>query len=46
MTDDRKTDVEETVEELLEDPDSPDGGSTTPPQTIDAEPSAPGKDAR
>jgi hypothetical protein len=46
MTEDRKTDVEEAVEELIEDPDSPDKGHTTPPQTIDAEPSAPDKDAR
>lgn len=46
MSDERKTDVEEAVEELIEDPDAPEKGNTTPPQTIDAEPSAPGKDAR
>ena len=46
MIDDKKTDVENAVEELLEDPDSPEKGDTQPPQTIDAEPSAPDKDAR
>ena len=46
MSDERKTDVEEAVEELIEDPDAPEKGNTTPPQTIDAEPSAPGTDAR
>ena len=46
MTEGGKTDVEETVEELIEDPDSPDKGDTRSPQTIDAEPSAPDKDAR
>lgn len=30
--------VEETIEELLVDPDAPERGNTTPPQTIDAEP--------
>lgn len=46
MSDDRKTDVEESIEQLLEDPDSPDKADATPPQTIDAEPSRPDKDAR
>ncbi|MBY0301371.1 MULTISPECIES: hypothetical protein [Sphingomonas] len=30
--------MQEAVEELLTDPDSPDKGNTNPPQTIDAEP--------
>ncbi|WP_157085244.1 MULTISPECIES: hypothetical protein [Sphingomonas] len=30
--------VQEAVEELLTDPDSPDKGNTNPPQTTDAEP--------
>lgn len=30
--------VEETIEELLVDPDAPERVNTTPPQTIDAEP--------
>lgn len=46
MTDDTKTDVERIVDDVLEDPDSPDKGDRGTPQTIDAEPSAPGKDAR
>jgi hypothetical protein len=46
MAEDKKTDVEQIVEEVLEDPDSPDKGATGTPQTIDAEPSEPGKDAR
>lgn len=46
VNDGRKTDVEEIVEELVEDPDSPAKGNRSPPQTIDAEPSEPGKDAR
>jgi hypothetical protein len=46
MTNDRKTVVEESIEQLFEDPDSPDKSDTAPPQTIDAEPSAPDKDAR
>ena len=33
-----KNDVTEAVEELLTDPDAPEKGNTTPPQTIDAEP--------
>ncbi len=44
---DEKTGVEEAVEELFTDPDAPDkGNDTRPPQTIDAEPSRPEKDAR
>ena len=46
MTEANKTDVERIVEEVLEDPDAPERGDTNPPQTIDAEPSRPGKDAR
>lgn len=46
MADEKKTDVEEIVGEVLEDPDSPDKGDAGTPQTIDAEPSAPDKDAR
>ena len=38
--------VQEAVEELLVDPDAPERGNTTPPQTIDAEPSRIDKDAR
>lgn len=38
---DRKTDIQEAIEEILVDPDSPDRGATTPPQTIDAEPNTP-----
>ena len=42
-----KNDEPNVVEELVTDPDSPDkGNSTPPPQTIDAEPSQPDKDAR
>lgn len=37
-----KTDIEEAVEELIEDPDAPErGDAARPPQTVDAEP-APG----
>lgn len=40
MTEQKKNEVEETVEELLTDPDAPDkGNSAPPPQTTDAEPS-------
>jgi hypothetical protein len=46
MTDDRKTDVEKIVEQVLDDPDSPAKGNTDSPQTIDAEPAQPSKDAR
>lgn len=47
MTDANKpSDVEKVVDELLTDPDSPDKGNSAPPQTIDAEPSRPDKDAR
>ncbi len=42
----KQTDVEKAVDELVTDPDSPDKGNVQPPQTIDAEPSAPDKDAR
>ena len=43
MTTDRKKPdadnaIEETIEELLVDPDAPERGNTKPPQTIDAEP--------
>ena len=42
-----KTGIEEAVEELLSDPDSPENSDTRrPPQTIDAEPSRPEKDGR
>lgn len=33
-----KNDLQEAIEELLTDPDAPEKGNTTPPQTIDAEP--------
>ena len=46
MADEPKSDVERIVDDVLEDPDSPEKGDTGIPQTIDAEPSAPGKDAR
>lgn len=46
MTEGEKTDVEEIVDEVLADPDTPEKGDTNTPQTIDAEPSQPGKDAR
>jgi hypothetical protein len=43
---DKQNDVQEAAEELLVDPDAPGkGNSAPPPQTIDAEPSAPDKDA-
>lgn len=35
---DRRTDIEEAIDEMLVDPDAPERGNTTPPQTIDAEP--------
>lgn len=38
MSDKKESGIEEAVEELLTDPDAPEKGSTTPPQTIDAEP--------
>ncbi|WP_375272289.1 hypothetical protein [Sphingomonas sp.] len=41
-----KNDVQKATEELLEDPDAPEKGNTRPPQTIDAEPMQPDKDAR
>ena len=37
-TPDEDNAVEETIEELFVDPDAPERGNTTPPQTIDAEP--------
>ena len=42
MPDDKaKTDVEEAIEELIEDPDAPEkGDADKPPQTIDAEPTS------
>jgi hypothetical protein len=47
MSDEKKTDIEEAIEELFTDPDAPQNSDTRhPPQTIDAEPSAPDKDAR
>lgn len=46
VTDQKKTDVEEIVGELLEDPDSADKGNRATPQTIDAEPSEPDSDGR
>lgn len=47
MTDEKKTGVEEAVDELFTDPDAPQNSDTKrPPQTIDAEPSRPEKDAR
>lgn len=46
MGEHRKTDIEEAVEELLTDPDSPDMGDTEVPQTIDAEPGEADKNVR
>ncbi len=43
---DKENDVQKAVEELVEDPDSPGKGNARPPQTIDAEPTRPDKDAR
>ncbi len=43
---DKENDVQKAVEELVEDPDSPAKGNDRPPQTIDAEPARPDKDAR
>lgn len=37
---DKKSDIEEAIDELLTDPDAPEKGNTKPPQTIDAEPVA------
>lgn len=43
----KKTGIEEAIDEVLTDPDSAENGHTAPPpQTIDAEPSRPDKDAR
>ncbi|UVO51626.1 hypothetical protein M0208_14340 [Sphingomonas sp. SUN019] len=47
MGDNKERGIEKAVEELLTDPDAPEKGNTTPPQTIDAEPAAdraPGSD--
>ena len=38
MADGKDNDVADAVKELLVDPDAPERGNTTPPQTIDAEP--------
>jgi hypothetical protein len=38
--------AQEATKELLTDPDAPDKGDTAPPQTTDAEPARPDKDAR
>jgi hypothetical protein len=47
MPDPRETAVEEAIDEVLTDPDAPANSDTArPPQTIDAEPAEPDKDAR
>lgn len=38
MSERKENDVQEAVEELLTDPDAPEKGNSTPPQTTDAEP--------
>lgn len=43
---DKENAAQEATEELLTDPGAPDKGNTAPPQTTDAEPSRPDKDAR
>lgn len=38
MMTDKKTVVEEVVEDMMEDPDAAEKGNTTPPQTVENEP--------
>ena len=46
MSDDRKTGIEGMVEELFEDPDSPEKGDRDTPQTIEGESTPAEKDGR
>lgn len=43
---DKDNAAQEAAKELLTDPDAPDKGNTQTPQTTDAEPARPDKDAR